>query len=86
MAVISHGYEQFSLLDENSAEFGNTHALAKDLLATENIPVQVCGNHAGMYGHNPDAYPDYVTVVDAAPKQIERYRDLGYVVIAMSPP
>jgi intracellular sulfur oxidation DsrE/DsrF family protein len=86
VAVISHGHEQFSLLDENSTGYGDTHTLAKDLLATENIPVQVCGNHAGMYGHKPDAYPEYVTVVDAAPKQIKRYKDLGYVVVAISRP
>lgn len=83
VAVISHGQEQFSLLQENSRANEETHALAKAFLAEEELPIQVCGNHAGMYGHRPDDYPDYVEVVDAAPRQVRRYRDEGYEVIVI---
>ena len=83
VAVVSHGQEQFSLLRENESTYGDTHELARGFLKEQSIPVQVCGNHAGMYGHRPDAYPDYVEVVDAAPRAIRRYREQGYEVVVV---
>jgi len=83
VAVISHGQEQFSLLRENRQAFEETHALASSFLSELAVPVQVCGNHAGMYGHGAGDYPDYVEVVDAAPRQLRRYRELGYEVVVV---
>lgn len=83
VAVISHGQEQFSLLRENTATFDEAHELARSFMSDLDVPVQVCGNHAGMYGHNADDYPDYVEVVDAAPRQIGRYREMGYKMVVV---
>lgn len=83
IAVISHGQEQFSLLQENSRANEATHSLAKAFLAEEETAIQVCGNHAGMYGHGADDYPDYVEVVDAAPRQVRRYKEKGYDVVVV---
>ena len=84
--MVSHGQEQFSLLRENESSYGDTHQLARAFLAEQSVPVQVCGNHAGMYGHRADAYPDYVEVVDAAPREIRRYREQGYEVVVVRRP
>jgi intracellular sulfur oxidation DsrE/DsrF family protein len=80
---VSHGQEQFSLLRQNEATYGGVHDLARAFLREQGVPVQVCGNHAGMYGHRADAYPDYVDVVDAAPGEIRRYRERGYEVVVV---
>ena len=83
VAVVSHGQEQFSLLRENEGTYENIHELARTFLTEQSVPVQVCGNHAGMYGHDADDYPDYVEVVDAAPREIRRFRDRGYAIVVV---
>lgn len=83
VAVISHGQEQFSLLSKNAQTNEIAHSLARDFLATVNLPIEVCGNHAGMYGLKDGDYPDYVEVVDAAPRRVRHYREMGYRVIVV---
>ena len=83
VAVVSHGFEQFSLLDKHRDTQNTIHALARDLLAQTEVQVEVCGNHAGMYGIGAEAFPEYVEVVPAAPARIRDYQSLGYELIVV---
>lgn len=83
VAVVTHGSEQFSLLAENGARYGDLHALVSAFGKDDGIPVQVCGNHASYRNKGREDFPDYVDVVSAASAKLAEYRKAGYVVIIM---
>jgi len=82
VVVVSHGSEQFALLDERAAEQPEVHARVRSLVAAD-VPVQVCGTHAEWRGKRPEDFPDYVDVVAAGPASINDYRALGYALIVL---
>lgn len=83
VAVLSHGSEQFSLLQSNAGRYGGVHELAAALDGEERMAVQVCGNHASWRGKDAADFPDYVDVVSSAGAALEAYRAAGYVLIVM---
>lgn len=83
-AVVSHGREEFALLSENQPQQPRLHAAIKNLVA-QNVPVQVCGTHAGWQGKTRKDFPDYVDVVDAGPAQILSFQRQGYALVRVRP-
>ena len=83
VAVVSHGEEQFALTTENLADDPGLDAIARDMVAGEDVDLHVCGTYAGWFGIDPEAFPDYVDVAAAGPAQINDYRALGYVLITL---
>lgn len=81
IAVVSHGREQFALQTERADDHQNLHQEVKVLNLTDNIPVHVCGTHAGWRGVGEEDFPDYVDVAPSGPAQIRNYVELGYLLI-----
>jgi len=86
IAVVTHGAEQFALLEkEADGPLASIHADARDLRETA-VDLHVCGAHAGWYGHLPEDFPSYVDVSPSGPAQINDYRNLGFKVIRLQRP
>ncbi len=81
IAVVTHGREQFALTRDKADENQPLHDLVKTLSSDREIPVHVCGTHAGWFGMTPEAFPEYVDVAAAGPTQVQQYRELGYRLI-----
>lgn len=81
IAVVSHGSEQFALMADRAMAYSRIHQTAKTLALSDEIPVHVCGTHAGWYDIEPEAFPDYVDVAPVGPVQVKQYIELGYVLI-----
>jgi len=81
-AVVSHGREEFALQSIYRQEHADIHDQVRSLAADE-VPVHVCGTHAGWYGVGAEDFPDYVDVAPSGPAQISLYRELGYELIVV---
>lgn len=81
-AVVSHGSEQFALESRYQQSMPEIHRHAQTLVEDE-IPVHVCGTHAGWYGVNAEDFPDYVDVAPTGPGQIKLYIEMGYELVVM---
>ncbi len=85
IAVVTHGIEEFSLTRDRRAAFPELHAAVETLSSADNIPVHVCGTHAGWWDLSEDAFPDYVDVAPIGPVQVRTYQELGYELILVQP-
>lgn len=81
IAVVSHGREEFALQSKYREKYPAVHQAVQSLSTEQEIPVHVCGTHAGWFHVNPEDFPDYVDVAPAGPTQIRDYEDLGYRLI-----
>lgn len=81
MAIVTHGSEQFALLNGNQAEFSGAHERVRTLTGQQDIPVHVCAIHASWRDKVPEDFPSYVDVADSGPAQISRYEELDWVVV-----
>ena len=81
LAVVTHGAEQFALMTNKRREFQDVHAAVEAMSRSQEIPVHVCGTHAGWRGVAPEEFPDYVDVAAVGPAQVNDYAALGYVVL-----
>ena len=84
IAIVSHGSEQFALMRGEAAVYTEMHREVQQLVSDENVPVHVCGTHAGWRGVTAEQFPDYVDVAAAGPAQINDYRALGYELVVVS--
>jgi len=82
-AIVSHGMEEFALLKEAKGVNAATHSQVQSLLK-DNIKVEVCGTFAEWNGYDKNDFPDYVTIVDQAPRSIEFYEEDGFEVIVIT--
>ncbi|MGF1753780.1 DsrE family protein [Vibrio makurazakiensis] len=82
VAVVSHGSEQFTLLDENASTHTNIHDLTKSLV-NSGISVEVCATHASWNGNTPEDFAEHIGVVERAPIAIQQYQDQGYTLIRL---
>ena len=82
IVVLTHGNEQFALLEDERTAQPAVHGQVRSLVAS-GIPVEVCGNHASWRGKEADDFPDYVVVADSASAQVVRYRERGYEVVVL---
>lgn len=83
VAVVSHGEEQFALMESNRADDPGLHETALEMVTTEGVDLHVCGTHAGWFDVDPGEFPDYVDVSASGPAQINDYRALGYILIVL---
>jgi intracellular sulfur oxidation DsrE/DsrF family protein len=81
-AVVSHGREEFALQTKNQQTYSGIHDNVRSLVA-DDVPVYVCGTHAGWYGVTAEDFPDYVNVAPTGPGQISLYEELGYYLIVI---
>jgi len=86
IAVVSHGKEEFGLVNSKAKDKKELHQAVKSLVQNEDIPVHVCGTHASWYGKGETDFPDYVDVTPAGPTQIANYDDMGYANIVIDKP
>jgi len=85
MALVTHGKEQFALQTKRQGEHAAIHQGVQSLLGDQ-VPVHVCGTHAGWYGVAEEDFPAYVDVAPAGPTQIHNYEELGWAVIRVEAP
>ena len=82
LAVVSHGSEQFGLMKSEQKEKAEVHKTVQSLVASD-VPVHVCGTHAGWFDIAPEDFPDYVDVSPTGPAQINDYLALDYELIVI---
>ncbi|MDH5785682.1 MAG: DsrE family protein [Chromatiales bacterium] len=84
IAVVSHGREEFALQSSNRERYPEVHLAVASLSQRQEIPVHVCGTHAGWRNVSPEEFPDYVDVAPTGPAQIQAYQELGYQLIVVT--
>jgi len=82
-AIVSHGMEQFALLKKEKKEHAGLHGEVQSLLK-DNVKLEVCGTFAEWNGYDGNDFPDYVTIVDQAPRSIGFYEEDGFSVIVIT--
>ena len=82
IALVAHGAEQFALQTSRQDVFPELHALTETLVA-DDVPIHVCGTHAGWRGISAEDFPDYVDVTPAGPAQINQYLELDYELVVI---
>lgn len=80
LAVVTHGNEQFALMDEQRSSNQAVHDGVASLVNND-VPVHVCGTNASWRGKGPDDFPDYVDVTPAGPTEIRSYQAMGYQLV-----
>jgi len=80
VAVVSHGREQFALQTRYQKDYRQIHQGIQSLVQ-DDVPVHVCGAHAGWYGVTPEDFPEYVDVPASGPSQIRQYQALGFELV-----
>ena len=82
-AIVTHGLEQFSLLEHNQEDNPDLHKRVERIVKDENIPLHVCGAFAEMSDIDTKDFIKTVDVSDSGPLQIQEYVEKGYVLIEM---
>lgn len=80
LAVVTHGNEQFALMDEQRSSNQAVHDGVASLVNND-VPVHVCGTNASWRGKGRDDFPDYVDVTPAGPTEIRNYQAMGYQLV-----
>jgi intracellular sulfur oxidation DsrE/DsrF family protein len=83
LAVVSHGAEQFALMNANRDEYRAVHEAVEVMSLREDIPVHVCATHASWRGVNPEEFASYVDVVSQGPTQVKDYLEFGYLRVVI---
>jgi intracellular sulfur oxidation DsrE/DsrF family protein len=78
IAVVSHGREQFALLEE-AGRFADVQQDMRQLIEETQVNVHVCGANAERAGKGPEDFVAFVDVAAHGPRQIRDYEALGYV-------
>lgn len=81
--IVSHGIEQFSLLQQNESDNPELHKRVERLVKDESIPIHVCATFAEMSDVDPNGFIKSVQVADSGPAQIQEYTEQGYILIEM---
>ena len=83
IVIVSHGREMFALTEKQQSNNPDLKAHV-DFLATQQIPVYVCGTYAEWQGVSDSDFPENIRVAAAGPVQINDYIKLGYVHIILN--
>lgn len=86
IAVVSHGDEQFQLMESNRQRFPDTHRRVASLIQEQNITVHVCGNYAASNGVDDDEFIETIDVAARGPAQVDTYEEAGYEVLVIYRP
>ncbi|MGD8785177.1 MAG: hypothetical protein PVG75_12115 [Thioalkalispiraceae bacterium] len=81
--IVTHGIEQFSLLEENEDMHPELHQRVKRIINDENIPVHVCGAFAEMSAVDTKDFIKSVQVAESGPALIQDYVEKGYGLVEM---
>lgn len=81
IAVVSHGEEIFSLVEEEQPANAAYRDAIVRLVTQYDVAFQVCGAFAALSGVDASEFIDPVEVVDSAPYQIMDYRTMGYRIL-----
>ncbi len=81
IAIVSHGGEQFALLNSNKESNKGIHSSVQRLITDHDIKLEICLGHAQMRGFNASDFPDYVTIEQSGPNSIMEYEDIGFEVV-----
>lgn len=81
ISIVSHGREQFALMQKRQGKFKTEHDLVQKLEQADSVQVHVCGTFAEMNHVSPEDFPDYVDVAAEGPAQISDYIKLGYLLL-----
>lgn len=82
IAVVSHGREQFALLEEAST-FADVQQDMRRLIEETQVNVHVCGANAERAGKGAEDFVAFVDVAAHGPRQIKDYEALGYIRLKM---
>lgn len=80
LSIVTHGTEEFALLNQNKKRFKASHQKVQSLVSSD-VPVHVCGTHASWYDFSDKDFPEYVDVTVAGPAKVKEYQRNGYVLI-----
>jgi len=86
IAVVTHGDEQFALLDEREHAYRQVHKEVRNLTEKKDVSVQVCGTYAGMKNFTPEEFATYIDVAASGPATINDYRAIGYTHVLVTRP
>ncbi|MCP5352338.1 MAG: DsrE family protein [Chromatiales bacterium] len=78
IAIVSHGREQFALLDDTKPETQASRELSRALIA-DGMELSVCGTHAERRGVSIDAFMPGVDVAPEGPARLRDLEALGYL-------
>ena len=81
--IVSHGLEQFSLLEHNREDNPELHKRVESIVKNKDIPLHVCGAFAEMNEVDPKEFIKSVQVADSGPLQIQEYVEQGDILIEM---
>lgn len=80
IAIVSHGSEQFSLLNSEAKDNAEVHKSVQSLVSND-VPVHVCATHASWRDKYVDDFPDFVDVTPSGPSKVRDYLFIGYTLI-----
>jgi len=83
IAIVTHGWEQFSLTKKQLSNNTPLKNSIKSLIKSD-VQVHVCGTYAEYNGVNAEEFSELVDVAAAGPSQINDYIKLGYIKIKIS--
>jgi intracellular sulfur oxidation DsrE/DsrF family protein len=86
IAVVTHGNEQFALLEDRAPTYRKVHDEVRTLTQDKGVNVHVCGTYASWRNIAPEEFPAYVEVAAAGPAMINDYKALGYIHILVRRP
>lgn len=84
IAVVTHGDEQFALMEKNRDEYKEVHKQIVSLRQDDDVQLHVCGAYASWKNVSPEEFPDYVDVSATGPAEIRQYQDFGYRKVVIS--
>ena len=82
-AIVTHGVEQFTLLESNTEKYPALHKRVEHIIKVEKIHLHVCAALAKASDVDPTDFIKSVDVVESGPQQIRKYVDAGYVLVEM---
>lgn len=80
IAVVSHGSEQFALMQSRLENNVSLHSLVRSLVK-DDVEIHVCGTYAERKGIDASEFSPLVDVSAEGPAQINDYIKLGYIKI-----
>lgn len=80
ISVVSHGSEQFALMQTKLDNNVPLHSLVK-LLVSNDVEIHVCGTYAERKGVETSDFSPLVDVSAEGPAQINDYIKLGYIKV-----
>jgi len=83
IAIVTHGWEQFSLTKKQLSRNTSLKKSIKTLIKTD-VQIHVCGTHAEYNGVTAEEFSELIDVAAAGPSQINDYIKLGYIKIKIN--